>query len=206
MARGGNSQQRRPSGLIREKAAEELEGILARYPTRQAALMPTLFLAQQLYGHLSEEAMAETGEILGLSRTQVEAVVRFYTLYHLEPVGKYVIHLCSDLPCALRGAEALLDQLEAELGVEVGQTTEDGLFTLQTAMCVAACHRAPVMQVNLEYVEGLTPERLREVLAELRERAEDLEPALGQPGQPELARGGPASGEGEPPEGERSGG
>lgn len=175
------------SGLIRERAAAELEAVLARYPSRRAALMPTLYLAQRLYGHLSEEAIREVCELLDLSATQVESVIRFYTLYHLEPVGRYVIHLCHDLPCALRGAEELLGRLEEELGVEVGQTTEDGLFTLQTAMCVAACHRAPVMQVNLEYFEDLTAERLPEVLAELRRRAEELVAAPGEPGQPELA-------------------
>lgn len=158
-------------GLIGEQASGELETILAKYPTRRAALMPVLYLAQRLYGHLSPEAIDEVAELLGLSHTQVEGVTRFYTLYYLEPMGKHVIDFCNDMPCALRGAERLLEALQQELGIEAGQTTPDGLFTLQTVMCVAACHRAPVMQVNLEYYENLDLERVREILKELREEA-----------------------------------
>ncbi|MFQ6016271.1 MAG: NADH-quinone oxidoreductase subunit NuoE, partial [Anaerolineae bacterium] len=157
--------------MLSEKG-DQLEAILARYPDRQSAVLPVLYLAQQEYGYLTSEAVQEVANILGMSVTDVEAVVTFYSLFYDKPVGRYVIQVCDDLPCALVGADRLVDYLCQKLGIEVGGTTADGLFTLQTVKCVASCDKGPVMQVNLEYYEQLTEERVDEILDELRQRAE----------------------------------
>jgi NADH-quinone oxidoreductase subunit E len=156
---------------------DEIMDILARYPEvhKRSAVMPLLYLAQQEYGWLSQDAMREVAMIVGLDPTEVYGVAGFYSLYFKEPVGKYVIHICDDLPCALRGAEKFVDHACQKLGVKVGETTGDGLFTLQTAMCLAACDRAPMMQVNLEYYESLKPEDFDRIIEELRAKAAQKE-------------------------------
>lgn len=154
--------------MLSDAAKAELDSILTHYPDKRSALLPALYIAQREYGYLSAEAMREVASSLELDPTEVYSVVRFYSLFYSEPVGKYVIHVCEDLPCALRGAEGLIRQLEERLGIRVGETTPDGLFTLQTAMCLAGCDKAPLMQVNLEYEENLTPGRIDEILQRLR--------------------------------------
>ncbi|MBI2845257.1 MAG: NADH-quinone oxidoreductase subunit NuoE [Chloroflexi bacterium] len=153
----------------------ELDQILKRYPDKRSAILPTLYLAQRDYGYLTPKAMQEVAELLELDPTEVNTVAAFYTLFYREPVGKFVIQVCEDLPCALCGAEKIVSHLRERLGIEVGETTADGLFTLQTVMCVAGCDRAPVMQVNLKYFEGLTPESVDKILEELRSRSPEEE-------------------------------
>ncbi|MFQ6058349.1 MAG: NADH-quinone oxidoreductase subunit NuoE [Anaerolineae bacterium] len=160
-----------------EKAKQELERVLAKYPDKRSALLPALYLAQEEYGYLSEEAMREVAELLELEPTEVYSVAGFYTLLYMEPAGRYVLQVCDDLPCALRGAEELVEHLCHKLGIRPGETTPDGLFTLETVPCLAACHRAPVMQVNLEYHEDLSEEKVDELIETLKSDEQAHHPA-----------------------------
>ncbi len=130
------------------KHKEEVEAILTKYPAdfRRSAVMPLLYIAQRETGYVSREAMAPIAELLGRSTTDVASVVGFYSLYYEEPHGRYHIQVCTDLPCAMRGAEEYLKQVLDYLSVGLGETTPDGLFTVESVKCLAACHRAPMFQ------------------------------------------------------------
>lgn len=166
--------------IIADKYAEEIKGILARYPSKKSAVLPLMHLAQNEYGYMSKEAMHEVAEILDLDPTHVLSLAGFYTLFHEEPVGKYVLEICNDLACALRGADSFVDMACRKLGISVGDTTEDGLFTIKTVMCLAACDKAPMLQCNLKYHENLDEERFDELIAMLRDKAAgtDNEPSV----------------------------
>ena len=160
-----------------QKYGLEIDEIFSRYPAEQknSAVMPLLFLAQRETGHVQEKALGEIAELTGISETDINALVGFYSLFHEYPEGRYRIQVCTDLPCALRGAEAYLQELCLALGVEVGETTEDGLFTIEAVKCLAACHRAPVFQLQgdgeIKYYEDQSIERTMQVIAALREMA-----------------------------------
>jgi NADH-quinone oxidoreductase subunit E len=141
-----NNIDRKPS--IFDPYKEEVDQILAKYPAdfRRSAVMPLLFLAQREDGYVTQAAMAEIAEICGISITDVASVAGFYTLYYEKPQGKYHIQVCNDLPCAMRGADEYLKQVCDYLGIKVGETTPDGLFTVEAVKCLAACHRAPMFQ------------------------------------------------------------
>lgn len=150
--------------MLTEKYQEEIKAILAKYPPDQkrAAVMPLLYLAQREQGYVTKQAMNEIAAILGISATDVASIVGFYTLYYDKPGGKYRIQVCTDLPCALRGAEDFLEKLCENLGIRVGETTSDGLVTVEAVMCLAACDKAPMFQVQsgegLSYHESQTVE------------------------------------------------
>jgi NADH-quinone oxidoreductase E subunit len=156
---------------LREKAGDQIDAILKKYPTRRSAVLPLCYLAQEEYGYMSPEAVREVAEILDLDPTEVQGLVGFYTLLREAPTGEYVIEICNDLPCALRGADEFVAHVCHRLGVDVGETTNDGLFTVQTVMCVAACDRAPVAQINLEYCEHLDPAKFDALLEKLKHAA-----------------------------------
>jgi NADH-quinone oxidoreductase subunit E len=144
--------------------------MLARYPDdqRESAIMPALWLAQARFGYVSEEAIELVARSLDVSEAEVAGVATFYTMYHLEPVGKYVIQVCCTLSCSLVGAETLVKHIEDKLGIARGETTKDGKFTLKTVECLAACGYAPMMQINEDaFQENLTPARVDQILASL---------------------------------------
>jgi NADH-quinone oxidoreductase subunit E len=147
----------------------ELTEILTRYPTRMAACIPLLHLCQDQHGYISEEVVAFVSQRLDLPTSHVEGVVTFYTLFNQKPVGKHQVWVCKTLPCALRGSGDVLKQCEKRLGIHVGETTADGKVTLRTAECLASCGTAPMMQVDREYHENLTPERVEQILTKLQE-------------------------------------
>ncbi len=161
--------------MISETYAAEIEGILARYPekNRKSAVLALMHLAQQEYGYMSSEAMREVASILDLDPTHVLSLSGFYSLYYEEPTGTYVLEICNDLACALRGADEFVDMVTQKLGVPVEGTTEDGLFTIKTVMCLGACDRAPMLQCNLKFEENLDEEKFVELIARLRADAED---------------------------------
>jgi NADH-quinone oxidoreductase subunit E len=150
---------------------EEIERHLAKYPSKRSAVMPLLYIAQEEYGHITPEAVEEIAGLLDMSVTDVKSIVGFYTMYHDRPKGRYLIQICDDLPCALRGSGEILAYLIQKLGIQPGETTEDGLFTLETVMCIAACDRAPVIQVNFHYHEHMTKEKVDALIDELRRQA-----------------------------------
>jgi NADH-quinone oxidoreductase subunit E len=159
-----------------EKYPDEIQTILAKYPDdkagRRSAVMPLLYLAQRAYGYLTKEAIGQVAEICETSTTDVASLIGFYTLFHDEQDGKYHVQVCTDLSCALRGAEEFLDKLCANLGIRVGETTPDGLIKVESVMCIAGCDKAPLFQVQssdgLEYHESQTVESALEVINKLR--------------------------------------
>jgi NADH-quinone oxidoreductase subunit E len=156
---------------LRDKARGQIEAVLAKYPTKRSAVLPICHLAQEEYGYMSPEAVREVAEILDLDPTEVKGLVGFYSLLYEKPTGEYVIQICNDLPCALRGADQFVEYVCEKLEVRPGETTEDGLFTVETVMCVAACHRAPVAQINLKYYENLDPEKFDQIVEQIRSEA-----------------------------------
>ena len=150
--------------MLREKYAAEIDQIISRYPVRRSALLPLLNLAQREEGYVSEAAMKEIARILRLTPPQVYEVVTFYTLLSLKPIWKFHIQVCKSLMCALVGSDTLLEWLHARLGIRPGQTTPDGLFTLSTVECLASCGTGPMMQINEDYYERLTEQKVDRIL------------------------------------------
>lgn len=148
-----------------KKYPQEIKHILGKYPPeqKQSAVMPLLHLAQRDAGYVSRAAIQEITEITGLSPTEVSSVIGFYTLYHDEPGGKIRIQVCTDLACELRGAKEYLAALCQQLGIKSGETTPDGMITIEEVKCLASCDKAPMFQSQignqLEYHENQTPEK-----------------------------------------------
>jgi NADH-quinone oxidoreductase subunit E len=163
---------------LQEKYAGEIKSILAKYPPDQkrSAIMALLYLAQREQGFVTRQAFIDIAEILGLEPTDVGSLVGFYSLYYDEPAGKYRIQVCTDLPCALRGAEEFLDKLCDNLGIQVGETTPDGLVTIEKVMCLAGCDKAPVFQVQtgegFSYHDNQTVESALELIETWRKKIE----------------------------------
>ena len=154
--------------VFSEQARQRIPGIIARYPVRRSALLPLLNLAQREEGYVSEAAMKEIARILRLTPPQVYEVVTFYTMLSLKPIGKFHIQVCKSLMCALVGSDTLLQWLRARLGIRPGQTTPDRLFTLSTVECLASCGTGPMMQVNDDYYEQLTQDKVNRILDDLK--------------------------------------
>jgi NADH-quinone oxidoreductase subunit E len=161
--------------MLAEKYPDEIKAIFAKYPEdkKRSAVMPLLYLAQREDGYVTKEAMRDIAQILGVDVTEVAAIVGFYTLYHDAPAGKYRMQVCNDLPCALRGADRFLNALCENLGIRVGETTPDGLVTLEAVMCLAACDHAPMFQLqgssDITYHENMTVDRTLELVEALKQ-------------------------------------
>lgn len=155
---------------LQEKYADDIQKHLAKYPPDQkrSAVMPLLYIAQREGGHVSKHDIEDIAEICGITTSQVVSIIGFYTLYHDERAGKIRIQVCTDLPCALRGADKFLEELCEALGIQPGETTPDGLITLEAVMCLAACDKAPMFQAQsgdgLEYHENMTVEKTLELI------------------------------------------
>ncbi len=143
--------------------------IIARYPAgkQKSALLPLLHLVQEQEGWTSPEAMDMVAGLLDIQPIEVYEVASFYTMYHLDPVGKHVIEYCRTGPCCLMGGEEVYAHLKQRLGIEAGQTTADGLFTVKEVECLAACGTGPVFQIREQYYTHLTNERVDEIIADL---------------------------------------
>lgn len=161
--------------MLREKYGAEIDRILARYPIKNSAVLPVLYIAQDEYGYVNIDHIQEVADILGMPYTDVYEVATFYSLIYDQPVGQWVLQVCDDNPCCFTGTEELVADLEERLGIQAGETTPDGLFTLQRVKCIGACHRAPVMQANLAFVYDVTPDKVPAMLEDLVRRAEQNE-------------------------------
>ena len=151
--------------------AEAAQGFIARYPDgrQHSAVMPILDLAQrQNNGWLSNAAIAHVSDLLDMPRIRVQEVASFYSMYHLKPVGKHVVGVCTTTPCWLRGSAEILDTCRAVLGIGVGETTEDGLFTLIEVECLGACCNAPMLQIDDDYYEDLDSDSTHNLFDSLR--------------------------------------
>ena len=148
---------------------DEIKALPARYPQPRSAVMPALDLAQEELGHLTPEAMSEVALALQLDPGYVEGVATFYTLFHLEPVGKHRFYVCTNLSCTLRGAEEIVKHLRGAIGVkEAGEVSSDGLFSYEEVECMGACEYAPMCRVDHRYHFDLTTEKVDQMLAERR--------------------------------------
>jgi NADH-quinone oxidoreductase subunit E len=147
---------------------KKFEATVARYPKREAAMLPVLYLAQQEFGHLGPEAIAYIAKLMEQAPARVHGVVSFYTMFNTKPIGRHHIQVCRTLPCALGGAEKMIALLRQKLGIEPGQTTPDGRFTLTEVECLASCGSAPMMQINDDYYENLTEEKISGILDSLK--------------------------------------
>ena len=148
---------------------QRLAALLPKYPTKMAACIPALHLCQDQNGYVSDDVIQFVARRLDLPPAHVFGVVTFYTLFNKEPVGQHQVWVCKTLPCALRGSLGILAHCEKRLGIHAGETTKDGKFTLRTAECLASCGTAPMMQVDRDYHENLTRERVDQILARLQE-------------------------------------
>lgn len=154
-----------------EQAVKELEAIVSHYPDKKSALLPALWIAQREYGgHLTPEAIAEVAARLQRSYAEVEGVTTFYTMYNKMPTGKYMLEVCTNLSCSLCGAYRVVEYLEQKLGIRLGETTPDGMFTLTEVECLNNCGDAPVMQVGDVYCRKVTFETLDQLIEELKEK------------------------------------
>jgi NADH-quinone oxidoreductase subunit E len=148
---------------------DEIKALPARFPQPRSAVMPALDLAQEELGHLTPEAMSEVASALQLDPGYVEGVATFYTLFHLEPIGKHRFYMCTNLSCMLRGADPIVEHLRQAIGVkEAGEVSADGLFSYEEVECMGACEYAPMLRVDHRYHYDLTAEKIDTLLAERR--------------------------------------
>ena len=147
---------------------KKFEEIIARYPRKEAAMLPVLYLAQREFGHIGPAAIDYVAQLMQQSPARVYGVVSFYTMFNMKPIGRHHIQVCRTLPCALGGAEKVTSFLKKTLGIDCGQTTPDGRFTLSEVECLASCGTAPMMQINDDYYESLSEEKITEILASLK--------------------------------------
>jgi len=163
---------------LAEKYPKEVKKIFAKYPPehKRSAVMPLLYLAQNKEGFVDRHAMQEIAALVDITETEVASIVGFYTLYHEKPAGKLRIQVCTDLSCALRGADQFLTDLCAKLGIEPGGTTADGLVTVEPVMCLAACDKAPMFQTQgsdgIKYHEHMTLDKTMELINEFKKGKE----------------------------------
>lgn len=156
--------------MLSSEAKARILQLKSRYPQAKSALLSALHLAQREHnGWLSDEVMAEVAEVLALPPAEVRSVASFYTMFNRQPVGKHLVQVCTNLSCSLLGAEHIVEHLKRTLGIEVGETTADGLFTLLEVECLGSCGTAPMMQINDTYYENLTVERVDDILSQLAE-------------------------------------
>ncbi len=165
---------------LAKKYPKEIKQIMAKYPPehKRSAVMPLLYLAQREGGYVNKEALKDIADMLDITETEVASIIGFYTLYHDEKAGKYRMQVCTDLPCALRGADQFLESLCGNLGIKVGETTSDGTITLEGVMCLAACDKAPMFQIQspdgIEYHENMTVDRTMELVAALKNAGREV--------------------------------
>ena len=155
---------------------EKVLKIISRYPEgkQKSAIIPVLHIAQEEFGgYLNVDTMDYVAGFLGIEPIEVYEVATFYSQYYLDPVGKYVIETCRTGPCAICGGEAIQSYLEKKLGIKTGESTPDGLFTLKTVECLGACGYAPVMQINTEFYEFLTPQKIDKIINTLTKKSEE---------------------------------
>lgn len=154
--------------LLTEESKNKIKELMALYPKAKSAILPALHVVQEQLGWVPEEAQDEVAALFGLPPADVRSLVTFYYMYHRKPVGKYVLKVCGSISCWLRRAEDLEKNLCEHLGVELGEMTDDGLFTVLRAECVAGCVNAPVMQINDRYLLDVDPDNPAAIVERLK--------------------------------------
>jgi len=154
--------------MLSPETRQKIESLKKVYETHQSALIPALHVAQADQGWLSEDTQREVAQLLGLTPQSVRQVVTFYTMFHQKPVGRHLIQVCRNLSCSLLGGQRLQKQIQEKLGLEDGETTQDGRFTYVSVECLGSCGTAPVVMVNDHYHENVTPLEVDRLLEELK--------------------------------------
>ncbi len=157
--------------ILNEKSVAEIKKKMVRYPRRKSAILPAITVAYRQVGHLNGELYREVSQIIEIPVIDIATAASFYTMFPKEPVGKYLIQVCHNISCALLGADSLIGYLEEKLGIKKGETTEDDMFTLISVECLGGCTAAPMMQINDEFYENLTREKVDKILEDLRNKA-----------------------------------
>jgi len=153
---------------LSEAVSQKIQALIGKYPQKRSALIPSLHLAQKEAGYISQDAICEIARIFDLSPNEVSEVVSFYTMFHRKPVGKYVIQVCTNISCLLCDAEEIVDHLTRKLGIQMGETTADNKYTLLEVECLGSCGTSPVIQINDDYYEELTPQKVDQILDSLK--------------------------------------
>jgi NADH-quinone oxidoreductase E subunit len=148
---------------------EQIQEIAAGYPQSRSAVLPALRLAQEQYGWLSPEALREVADALDLTPAYCQAVASFYDMFHMKPVGRHLVEVCTNISCALVGAQQVLEAFESELGVKTGETTEDGDVTLRALECAGGCGWGTVVAIDHRYREPVQPQDVPTIVSELRD-------------------------------------
>jgi NADH-quinone oxidoreductase subunit E len=174
------------AALLSEETKVAIQAAIQRYPEKRSASMAGLRAAQYQMGWLSPEVVEEVGAEMDLDPNGLYQLVTFYDMFYDHPVGSYVLGVCNNLSCYLRGADSIFEYLQKKLGIGPEETTEDGVFTLRTVECLAACGNAPAMMVNEEYYENLTHAKVDLILEEMRRRAKAAAVGGKKIGQPEV--------------------
>jgi NADH-quinone oxidoreductase E subunit len=154
--------------MFNEENLKKVEELRKRYPTSQALVLPVLWLAQEQFGHISEETMKYVATLLDVPFGHILGVVSFYTMFHKEPCGRHHIEVCTNVSCMLRGSEQIVNHLETKLGVKMGETSKDKKWTLSEVECMGSCGSSPMFAVGEEYYENMTLDKVDEILAKLR--------------------------------------
>ncbi len=157
--------------ILTQESVQRIKDKQAQYPQRKSAVLPALTVAYRQVGHLNDDVYREISQIIGVPILEIAEAATFYTMFPKQPVGKYLIQVCHNISCSLLGADSLIAYLEDKLGIKKGDTTQDGLFTLISVECLGSCATAPMMQINHDYYENLTPEKVDAILQQLRSEA-----------------------------------
>ncbi len=147
---------------------KQFDEVVSRYPEKKSAILPVLYMAQKEFGHLSQEAIEYVANLMDIPAARLYGIVTFYTMLNMRPVGRHHLQVCRTLPCALRGSERITNHLKKKLGINLGETTPDGKFTLSEVECLASCGTAPVMQINDDYCEDLSEEKIEKIFENLK--------------------------------------
>ncbi len=150
--------------MLSKNSKEEISKAITKYPEKTAALLPALHIAQKEQGWISKETMEEIGAILDIKPIDVMAVVSFYTMFNMKPVGKYHLQVCTNLSCSLLNSRNIVNFLEEKLNIKTGETSTDNKYTLSTVECLGSCGTSPMMQVNDKYYENLTEKKIDTLL------------------------------------------
>jgi len=151
-----------------QETLKQFDEVVSRYPFKQSAVLPVLYMAQKEFGHLSQEAIEYVAKLMDIPAARLYGVVTFYTMLNMKPVGRHHLQICRTIPCALLGSERIINFLKHRLGINPGETTPDGKFTLSEVECLASCGTAPVMQINDDYCENLSEEKIEKIFETLK--------------------------------------
>jgi NADH-quinone oxidoreductase E subunit len=157
--------------ILTEESIKQMQEKVSRYPHRKSAILPALTIAFRQVGHLNEDVYREISQTIEVPYVEIAEAASFYTLFPKKPVGKYLIQVCHNISCALLGSDSLIEYLEQKLGIKKGETTPDNLFTLISVECLGSCTTAPMMQINQDYYENLTREKVDQILEDLKAKA-----------------------------------